>query len=274
MLPLCLAQGIARATENAAIPDKSAFNLFNAVPANLMRELQPDRPDETETPHTVDAGHFQLEMDFANFTYNSTSHEITRAWSIAPVNLKVGLLNSVDLQFVYDDYLRFPARIGEATKSGFGDLTTRMKINLWGNDAGETAFALLPYIKFPTSTGGVGNNAVEGGMIFPFAMKLPEDFELGAETAAGVFRNANDSGHHEEFMDSITVDHTLIGKLSGYLEFFSNVSTERHSDWVGTADVGLEFLMTKNAQLDFGCNIGLTGTADTAHAFAGVTLRF
>jgi hypothetical protein len=33
-----------------------------------MRELSADRPDKTDCPFTVDAGHFQVEMDFANLT--------------------------------------------------------------------------------------------------------------------------------------------------------------------------------------------------------------
>ena len=277
VIPLCFAHGIVHAADTGELADKSAYNLFNPVPVNLMRELAPDRPDETETPHTVDAGHYQLEMDFANFTYNHGARETTRAWNIAPINVKVGLLNNVDLQFVLDDYLHVCTEnrgVGATTQSGFGDFTTRLKINLWGNDEGQTAFGLLPYVKFPTSTDRLGNDAVEGGIIFPFAVKLPADFELGAETAAGFFRDGSDNRYHEEFILSATVDHSIVGKLSGYLEFFSHLTTERHSGWIGTVDVGLEYLLTENVQLDCGCNIGVTSAADTAHAFSGVTIRF
>jgi hypothetical protein len=276
-LLLSLGTVAAPAAETDGPVDKSAFNLFKPVPENLMRELEPDRPDATENPHTVDAGHFQLEMDFANFTYNHGAGETVRAWNIAPMNLKAGLLNNVDLQFVLDNYVHVRTEdhaTGTTTHSGFGDFTTRLKINLWGNDGGQTAFGLLPYVKFPTSTDHLGNNAVEGGVIFPFAVTLPLDFELGAETAAGIFRDENDNNHHEEFIASVTVDHAIVGNLSGYLEFFSNFTTERHSDWIGTVDLGLEFSLTKNIQLDCGSNVGVTHAADTAHAFSGVTIRF
>src|SRR5208282_2636340 len=79
---------------NSVPPDKSGYNLFNPVPENLMRELTPDRPDKTESPYTVDAGHFQLEMDFANYTYNDSGGTTTRAWNVAPFNIKAGLLNN------------------------------------------------------------------------------------------------------------------------------------------------------------------------------------
>lgn len=258
-------------------PDKSQFNLFNPTPVSLLRELTPDRPDKTESPYTVDAGHFQLEMDFANFTVDETNG--VRAFNIAPVNLKVGLFNQVDLQFVFDNYLnvRTHQRLANpktTTQSGIGDFTTRLKINLWGDDGGTTAFALLPFIKFPTNTDGLGNDAVEGGMIFPLAVKLPAGFDLGLETAASASRNEIGNGYHAEFIQSVTVDHSLVGKLSSYLEFFSNLSTERHSGWVGTIDTGLEFLLTENIQLDGGCNFGVTNSADDFKPFVGITARF
>ena len=223
LLAFCLASGIAVAAETNASPDKSGFNLFNPVPQDLMRELQPDRPDSTENPHTVDAGHFQLEMDFANYTYNKSGSQTADAWNIAPFNFKLGLLNNMDLQFVYDSYLQVHAQAHgfAATLSGFGDFTTRLKINLWGNDGGETAFALLPYVKFPTSTGHLGNGAVEGGIILPLSIELPADFELGTEAAAGIFRNDHDNGHHAECIGSASLDHAIVGNLSGYVEFFS-----------------------------------------------------
>jgi hypothetical protein len=261
---------------NAVPPDKSAYNLFNPVPDDLLRELTPDRPDKTESPYTVDAGHYQLEMDFANCTYNESGGTTTRAWNIAPFNFKAGLLDNVDLQFVFDDYLnvRTESPAAGTTQSGVGDITTRLKINLWGDDGGRTAFALLPFVTFPTTTDGLGNHGAEGGVIFPLAVKLPGDFDLGLETAVSCQRDDNGSNYHADFINSITCDHAIIGRLSGYLEFFSDISTESHSGWVGTVDAGLEFLVTKNVQFDCGCNFGVTEAADDFNPFAGITVRF
>ena len=160
---------------NSVQPDKGGCNLFNPVPENLMRDLSPDRPDVTESPYTVDAGHYQLEMDFANFTYNKTDGTTTKTWDVGDFNFKAGLLNNVDVQFVYDNYLNVQTKDNSGkstTQSGFGDFTTRLKINLWGDDGGTTAFALLPYVTFPTGTDGLGNGAVEGGVIFPAGGKF------------------------------------------------------------------------------------------------------
>jgi hypothetical protein len=261
-----------------ALPDKSRFNLFNPTPEDALRELSPDRPDVTESPYTVDAGHFQLEMDFANFTRDASGGIETQTWNVAPFNFKIGLLNDVDLQLGYDSYLNARTKNtgtgATATRSGFGNFTTRLKINLWGNDRGTTAFALLPFVKFPTGTGALGNNAVEGGLILPLAVTLPAGFDLGSEAGFGYLRDGDGHRYHGDFVNSVTIGHGIAGKLSGYVEFVSEISTEPHAGWISTVDVGLEWRLTKNIQLDCGCNFGATPAADDEHVFGGVTMRF
>lgn len=258
-------------------PDKSGYNLFSPTPDHLMRELSPDRPDVTESAYTVDAGHYQLEMDFLNFIYNKTDGTTTEAWEIGDFNFKIGLLNNVDLQLVYDNYLNVYTEAppgNSTTHSGFGDFTTRVKINLWGDDSGQTALALLPYVKFPTSTDSLGDDAFEGGVILPFAVSLPYDFDLSMETGIGLFRDDSDDRYHEEVIASASLDHKLIGNLSAFLEFAANVTGDAHFDWVGTVDTGLEYLVTKNIQLDCDCYFGVTPAAPDFNPFAGITVRF
>jgi hypothetical protein len=49
---------LASAPEQAVSNDKSHCTIFDPVPGDLLRELTPDRPDKTESPCRVDAGHF------------------------------------------------------------------------------------------------------------------------------------------------------------------------------------------------------------------------
>ena len=258
--------------------EKSRYTLFHPTPDNLLRELATDRPDKTESPTTVDAGHFQIEMDFATFTQDQMNGVSAKTWNIAPFNLRVGLLNDVELSLVFESYVQKDTEDKTAKKmlvlSGVGNFITRLKVNLWGNDGGRTAFAFFPFMKFPTGTGGLNNNSVEGGAIFPFSMTLPAQFELGMETGVVISRNESSANYHEEFVNSITFSREIAGKLSGYCEFFSIVNTERDSNWIGTADFGLTYALTENVQLDCGCNIGVTDAADDINAFSGLSVRF
>ncbi len=262
-------------------PDKSNFTLFNPVPVSSLREMNTDRPDKTESPFTVDAGHFQIELDLATYSYDrhnaARDGTLVRAWSVAPMNLKIGLLNQLDVQFVLQPYLYVHTSdpvAGVARQRGFGDITTRVKWNLWGNDGGTTALALMPYVKLPTNQDGLGNHSVEGGLIVPLAVELPAGWGLGLMTQFDVVRDGASRGYHPEFVNSITFSHDLVGNLGGYAEFFSSVNPERGADWVGTVDVGLTYALTKNLQLDAGINLGVTRAADDWSPFIGLSWRF
>ena len=263
-------------------PDKSGYSLFNPTPRQFMRELSTDRPDRTESPYTVDAGHFQLEMDLANWTsdqqHSSKVNEWTREWGIAPLNLKLGLLNNIDIQLVIDNYvhLRIEDHLTRTVEkaSGFGDVLTRLKVNLWGNDGGKTAFGIMPVIKWPLPESGLRSGRTDGGIIFPFAAELPAGWGMGAMTEFDFIHNSLTSGYHAEFINSITFGHAIVGKLRGYLEFFSSVSTERGSNWIGTIDCGLTYLLAENIQLDAGSNFGVTAAAYDINAFSGISVRF
>jgi len=262
--------------------DKSRFTLFSPTPRELMRDMNTDRPDRTESPYTVDAGHFQVEADILSYTYdryNSTRADTrVETVSIAPMNLKVGLCNDVDLQLVLETYVsvrRHNISTGAVrTDRGFGDVIIRTKWNAWGNDGGTTAFAVMPYVKLPTNQDNLGNDSVEGGAVFPLAAALPAGWSVGMMTQLDFIRDANGSGHDPEFLNSITFSHDMIGDLSGYAEFFSAVSAESDSAWIGTVDLGVTYGLTRDIQLDAGINLGITRAADDLNPFIGISWRF
>lgn len=261
---------------------KSRFTLFNPTPRELMREMTTDRPDKTESPYTVDAGHFQVEADILNYAYDrhNTDFNDTRVEtvSIAPINLKAGLCNNVDLQLVIETYtsVRTHDRStgGVQRNRGFGDMTPRLKWNIWGNDGGSTALALMPFVKLPTNQDDLGNDSVEGGLIVPFAVELPYDWSMGLMTEFDFVRDSVGTGHHAEFINTITFGHDIVGNLAGYVEFFSLVSAKSNSEWVGTVNLGLTLGLTDDIQLDAGVNLGVTRSADDINPFLGISWRF
>jgi len=273
---------IRAAEPDAAAPavDKSQFHLFNPTPSKYLREMSTDRPDKTESAYTVDAGHFQFEMDLVTYTRDEESSGGTTtkvdAWAVAPINLKVGLCNRADLQLVLETYNDVRVRSGGVTQTmrGYGDTTVRVKYNLWGNDGGTTAMAAMPYVKLPTNQDDLGNDSVEAGLILPFAVSLPAGFGMGLMTQFDAVRDEDDGGHHAEFVNTITLSHDIVGKLGGYVEFFSAVSAESDSDWVGTFDIGFTYGLTDNIQLDAGVNLGVTKSADDVNPFLGLSWRF
>ena len=279
---VCAAAFDANAQEtNGVPPDKSGYNLFHPTPEQYMRELSADRPDKTDCPFTVDAGHFQVEMDYANFTYDAptAAHGNLKSeqYLLAPMNIKVGVLNNMDLQLVLQPWQWQRIEDKNAgtieNNSGFGDVTPRVKVNLMGNDGGFFAVALIPFVKFPTAQNSLGNGAYEGGVGIPYAFDVSH-WDVGFQTTVSVNHDTLGRGYHAEIANSVSIGHALIGDLEYHVEFFSSVSTEQNSDWVGTFDTWLTYPVNKNLVLDGGVYIGVTRAADSWHPWIGMTWRY
>ncbi len=259
-------------------PDKNVYNLFNPTPRDRMREMKTDRPDKTESPYTVDAGHFQAEISFIDFTYsNPSAGTSTNTVKALPSNLKLGLTNNIDFQFVIEPYTNESSSTPGANANqaqGFGDMQLRTKFNLWGNDEGKTAFALMPFIQLPTGTGDLTNNHVEGGLIVPFSIALREGWDLGLMGQVNAVRNETNTGYGAELVHTITSGFDLTEKLGAYLEYAGTYSVETGSNYQGTVDLGFTYGLTDDIQFDVGTALGVTPAADAANVFVGVSLRY
>lgn len=234
-----------------------------AVPAQAeRRELSPDRPDTTESPYTVERGVFQLELSFLDFV--ADGDETT--WTVLPFNLKTGLSQSVDLQLVFEPY-----RHRKGGSDGIGDAQVRLKVNLWGNDGGKTAFAIMPFVTFPTSSDA---EKIEGGLIFPFAIALAERTGLGLMVETDFVYDPQDDGYDTELVLTAVVGFDAGPRLGLYLEA---IAIEPLAGGGGSQQLlggGLTWALGADVLLDAGVNVGLNRAAEDFNAFTGMTFRF
>ncbi|MGE9269116.1 MAG: transporter, partial [Verrucomicrobiales bacterium] len=185
-----------------------------------LRDLSADRPDATESPVTVDAGHVQIETSVFDWRREGRDD----VYTLMATNLKYGLNERTDLQLVWDSYV-FENGAGAAAE-GFGDVTFRLKYNLWGNDGGESAFALFPFVKIPTGA-GAGNGEWEGGLILPYARELSADLSLGLMAEVD-FVAAADGGHGFEFVHTAVLGRELPGPWGAYAEYIGLWAEDRY----------------------------------------------
>ena len=234
-------------------------------PAAELRPLSTDRPDTTESPHTVDAGHFQFEMEIANWTRNGRECE----FSLGELNSKIGLNASTDLQVVTPFYTH--VRDGG---EGFGDVEIRLKHNLWGNDEGPTALALMPFIKLPTANGDLGNGEFEGGLIVPFGFEGPAGWDCAVMAEVDIEADDDGSGHHLVGVASATTSHSLTENTGFFLELVSVLSAESESHWEAYFNTGMTWAVTPAWQLDGGIRVGLTNASTDFTPFLGMSTKF
>lgn len=256
--------------------DKSEYNLFNPVPRESMRPLSADRPDATESPITVDAGHFQVELSFFDYAENDIDGGDFEAWTALDANIKIGLLHNVDLQFVfglYSEETLDPDLGPGSTIDGFGDLQIRTKINLWGNDGGETAFGIMPFIKIPTDT-DLSNGKVEGGFIAMLGWDAGESWGLGFQAEADFVYDDADDSYDTEFLHTTVLGFDIAGPLGGYLEYVGVFSSDPGSAYRAILSGGVTYEVNENLLFDLGTQFGLTDSANDFQIFSGFTMRY
>lgn len=213
---------------------------------------------------TVDAGHFQLECELGSWTRNGDE----ASFSLGEFNLKAGLDAVTDLQLVLPVYTRV-----RGGAEGFGDIQLRLKRNLWGNDEGETAMALMPYLKLPTANGELGNDEFEGGLIVPFGFKGPAGWSCAVMGEVDVLADEDGGGHHASFLTSATAAHALTENTACFLELVSILSTGSDTDPEAYFNTGITWALEPQSQFDFGIRAGLTDAAEDITLFTGFSTK-
>lgn len=262
----------------AAAPAAEArWSLFRRTPRRLARPLATDRPDRTESAYSIPAGWVQVEANVVAWSLDREGGELAREFGVAQVNVKVGLLPAVDLQLLTELWSRQTLSddgIGEVARAeGRGLAVARLKVNLWGNDGGRSALAVMPYagaVRQDAAPGAVVRRHPVAGLIVPFALDLGREWSLGAMLELDLQRDRPGTWRGT-FVQSLTVGRPIAGALAGYAELF-------HASGGGprelTLDGGLALGLTADLQLDAGVNVGLTRGADDVNPFLGVAVRF
>jgi hypothetical protein len=271
-----LIPGLARADDL----DKSGYTLFDPVPDDLLRKFAPDRPAKGFSVRTVDAGHFEIETDLISTTISNSPGGTTHSFQGLDPTLKLGLTNWMDIEVQFNGLQYTESADGASpfnfqNSTGFGDVFLRSKINLLGNDNGPVGFALIPYVKLPSSTPLISNGAVEGGLIAPLALR-PADFIVTLMTEVDDLKSATSNNRFANFVNLVSVSHAVPGTegINATVELFSSVGTDPGTAPVYTLDFGMNFRLSQHTILDVGVNLGLNSAAPKAQVYTGISARF
>lgn len=227
--------------------------------------MSTDRPDTTESAYSVDAGHFQFESELASWSRDGDEREFT----LGEVNAKYGLTSSTDLQFVLPFYTH--VRNGS---EGFGDMEIRLKHNLWGNDGGDTALAVMPYLKLPTANGDLGNDEVEGGIIVPFAFDGPAGWSCAVMGEVDLLADEDSGGYQPSLLATATASHDLTECTAAFVELVGILSAESSEDHEAYFNCGMTWAVTPTWQVDGGIRVGLNDAATGFTPFLGLSTKF
>lgn len=261
---LCVAGFTVSAQENDP-ESKKSYNLFRPVPKSEMRAFSIDRPDVTESPMTVDAGHFQFEGDiFKIITANQGTSQ--RAFSFVNGLYKIGLSDSWDIQIGLELYNIYQDAEHNTYEKGYGNTTLRLKHNFWGNNGDtRTALGMIPYVTFPTSP---VDTEIIYGIGFPFSYTITDSFGAGAQFQFD-FIPDSEGRHQLSYLQTIVVGGKLVGDFDFYVEGQGVFSNDTN---IYSVNGGLIYNVTRNVKVDVATNLGLVEEALT-RVYLGLSFR-
>jgi hypothetical protein len=251
--------------------------LLAALPARAedVSPICPDRPGKGTSPCTVSDGHAQLELGLFDESFQRRSGVTTDIDSVASLLTKVGVSDRVDVEagLALYQFQRVHDASGTTTTGGIGDLFLHAKVNPL-TENGSFALVLDPFLKLPTAGGGLGNGAVEGGMVLPMAYDLGGNWSLAMTPEADVLLDASGSGHHANLVDVVG-----LGRSFGPLTLGAEIWTAQNLDPAGTVsqysfDLDAAWLANNDTQLDCGLNLGLNRATPDLEIYFGVSRRF
>lgn len=243
-------------------PSQEGHHLFNPTPREDMREFSIDRPDVTESPITVDAGHFQLEADLIKWTLEDRGKG-GRTVSFMNGLYKMGLSHSWDIHIGVEAYNLYQDDEGNTYEKGYGSTTIRLKHNFWGNDGGtKTALGMIPYVSFTRDSETIF------GLGIPFSYSLSEKLDLGVQAQVD-FIPLPFNERKMSYFQTIVIGGPLVGQLDFYLEGLATFFMDEH---YLSANGGLIYNVSPNVKIDLAANLGLVAATPT-RVYLGLSFR-
>jgi hypothetical protein len=257
-----------------------AAALFAVAPgsAEELRPLCPDRPGKGTSPCTLDAGHFQIEVDAFDGTFQRANGVTSDTYIAASPTLKYGLDDTVELDVGFTPFIAQRTHDGasDATVEGNGDLYLRGKWNFLAEDGPVTA-VIEPFVKLATATRGLGNGAMEEGVVLPLSYDLGGGWSLASTPELDLLLDASGSGRHATAINVVGLGRTLENGLTLGAELWTSQDFDPSgttSQYSFDLDAAWQPAGDNDLQWDGGINLGLNRNTPGAQLYFGVTRRF
>ncbi len=259
LLALLASAGAAHA-EASEVECSGVHSVFYPLPDACVEAIDTDRPHQTDTPHVVAAGHYQLEMAVASVALDgklgAPAGARSPTWTFFEDNYKFGLISRVDVQAIAA-LGSFDA--GSSSWSTPGPLNLRVKLSLVEESGVVPAITLVPTLFVPLHEGQPWRG---GGLLF-WGWELPYDFEL--EMNAGVLWGQAPKPSTALVL-ATAITHPIVGALKGFVDVYATGADVA----LGT---GLLLPLGRDAQIDAGTYVGLHGDEPVVTPFVGLSLR-
>jgi hypothetical protein len=206
--------------------------------------VEPDRPDISNSTHTVPVRALQVELGLA---YAQTHNGPTERRLALQTTLRTGVSDRLEVRLDGEPLVR----LQEASDDlGLGDIAVGVKYRVFEPPEGQgwPALGVLPVVKIPTGRGPMGSGRLDAGVFVLADQDLPEEMQLTVN--AGLVGVGQPHGALLQGLASASLSREFWGTLSPFLEvFFASRDERKGHDAVGL-DTGVVYLLTRRVAID------------------------
>jgi len=237
-------------------------------------ELITDRPDRSESSHTVPRGSMQIESGWG-FARHEEGRITEERHEILGSLLRYGLNDRVEFRLGWSGYLR-QSGAGEIEK-GAGDATLGTKIFMWEEKGVLPEAAFLAGVSLPVGEEHFTSHEPDPSFRYAFSHSLSDRFGLSYNLGASWVTELHqpDEKHtHSFFNYTAAFSMELNSRMGLFTEFFGDIPFNSGHLPANNLDGGLTFLILENLQLDLAAGAGLSKETDDWFLGLGVSARF
>jgi len=224
----------------------------------LAQEIDPDRPELTESAKLVPRGAWQLESGLALSRERQGGRRAEHTFE-AEADLRIGVARDLELNVGWAPLVHV---WGPDSDTGIGDVALGVRYRfvegvedaLWPPYLAVKAFAKLPAAEEPRGTG-----RPDFGLLLLASLELPYDFEAEINVGAAAVGQTRPNGYLAQAIATASLSRELARSLLGFVEVLFNSREERESREQLAANVGLVYRLTPALAIDAGVQTSLIG---------------
>ena len=227
------------------------LSIFNSV---FSQNIITDRPDQTESPNTLNKGNLQIESGYLSLKDRETNSKMTQ--SLIPTNLfRYGLNNNIELRLL----TQFENQEFENVKiSGISDLELGIKIKVLKKENINNEISFLTTLIIPSASNDLSINSFGISNRMIFSHTLSDKTGLGYNLGYDYFGSGKGNLTY-----TLAIGTSLTEKLGFFMEPFGEIVDIK--SFILNFDSGFTYLVKDNLQLD--CSYG-TGVNSKMNFFS------
>lgn len=239
------------------------------------RDFCADRPGRGTPACTLGPGQAMIEVGVVGWDHDADAQSINDVFNLVDTLVRVGISDNTELRIglVAASHARSRDRGTDTveTVTGVGDGYLAVRRGLAGDNgpAAIELFATLPIGRQPVGAGDWG-----AGILVPFEVSLPADFEFALTPEADAAVNASGHGRHLAYGGVAGLSHPL-GKKASFSAEFDGFEDRDPAGAAFDARVAGAFAyqLSNTLQIDIEADVGVTHAAPKRSFLIGFARR-